>query len=109
MTRFSLPKIKRHLCRHHPGCPAFAIDYFANEIANRDWGGASLGQAVGITLQTFLRHQMTEYDTLLLHGMDRSEARRRVQPKVNAMLKHWRSPKGSKGFAHLQEADDVQS
>ncbi|WP_421505408.1 DUF2293 domain-containing protein [Brucella pseudogrignonensis] len=32
---------------------------------------------------------MTEYETLLLHGVDRDEARRRVQPKVNAMLKVW--------------------
>lgn len=109
MTRFSLPKVKQHLRRHHPGCPDFAIDYFANEIANRDWRRASLGQAVGITLQIFLRHEMTEYDTLLLHGMARGEARRRVQPKIDAMLRCWRSGQSSEQNAHSQEANNVQS
>ncbi|WLS08902.1 DUF2293 domain-containing protein [Shinella sumterensis] len=33
---------------------------------------------------------MTEYETLLLHGVDREEARRRVQPKIQAMLKVWK-------------------
>ncbi|WP_416798085.1 DUF2293 domain-containing protein [Ciceribacter azotifigens] len=90
MPRFSIRTIKRHLRRHHPSCPDFAVEYFANEIANRDWGRAPLGQAVGITIQTFLRHEMTDYDTLLLSGMDRDEARRRVQPRINKMLQSWR-------------------
>ncbi|MBY5603911.1 DUF2293 domain-containing protein [Rhizobium leguminosarum] len=33
---------------------------------------------------------MTEYETLLLHGLDREEARRRVQPRIEAMLEVWR-------------------
>jgi hypothetical protein len=109
MTRFSLPTIRRHLRRHHPGCPDFAIDYFANEVANRDWGRASLGQAVGITLQNFLRHEMTEYDTLLLHGMDRAEARRRVQPRIDAMLRCWKSRTSPEQQKHVEDTDDVQS
>lgn len=96
MTRFSLPKIKRHLRRHHPGCPDFAIDYFANEVANRNSGRASLRQAVGITLQNFLRHEMTEYDTLLLLGMDRDEARQSVQPRINKMIGSWQQKRTTK-------------
>ncbi|WP_280174488.1 DUF2293 domain-containing protein [Agrobacterium deltaense] len=43
-----------------------------------------------------LRHQMTEYETLLLHGVERTEARRLVQPKIDAMLKVWKQrPKGT--------------
>jgi len=41
-------------------------------------------------MQTYLRHEMTDYDTLLLLGIDRSEARSRVQPKINAMLRSWK-------------------
>lgn len=90
MPRFSIRTIKRHLRRHHPSCPDFAVEYFANEIANRDWGRAPLRQAVGITLQTFLQHEMTDYDTLLLSGMDLDEARRCAQPRINKMIGSWR-------------------
>lgn len=89
MAKFHLAAIERHIRRHHPGCPDFAVTHFAQIIAGRDWRNASLGQAVGITMQTLLRHEMTDYDTLLLHGMDRAEARKRVQPRVTTMLNSW--------------------
>ncbi|WP_113479812.1 DUF2293 domain-containing protein [Hyphomicrobiales bacterium] len=90
MAKFPVAAIEQHIRHHHPGCPDFAVSYFASEIAGRDWQDAPLGQAVGITMQTFLRHEMTDYDTLLLQGMEREKARGRVQPKVNAMLRSWR-------------------
>lgn len=89
MAKFPLAAIEQHIRHHHPGCPDFAVSFFANEIANRDWKRATIGKAVGVTIQTFLRHQMTDYDTLLLHGVDRCEARRRIQPRVAAMLNTW--------------------
>jgi len=52
------------------------------------WG--EVGRAVGIVMQSMLRHEMTEYETLLLHGVDREEARRRVQPKIQVMLRVWK-------------------
>lgn len=33
---------------------------------------------------------MTDYDQMLLAGVDREEARRRVQPKINAMIDSWK-------------------
>lgn len=54
-----------------------------------DWNGATIDAAVGITMQTTLRHTMTRYDTLLLEGVDREAARRTVQPKINAMIGAW--------------------
>ncbi|MEQ1403593.1 DUF2293 domain-containing protein [Neorhizobium sp. Rsf11] len=98
MAKFPLAAIEQHIRYHHPGCPDFAVSYFSNEIAQKEWLDAPLGQAVGITMQSFLRHEMTDYDTLLLHGMERAEARRRVQPRIDAMLKIWRKkPKAHKG------------
>lgn len=90
MKKFPIDVVERHIRKNHPGCPEFAVAQFSKKIAERDWRDASLGKAVGITLQTFLRHEMTDYDTLLLHGMDRAEAMRRVQPRVRAMLKNLR-------------------
>jgi hypothetical protein len=91
--RFSQIEIEEHLRAKHPSCPEFAVAFFASEIAHREWRDATLGKAVGIVVQTYLRHHMTDYDTLLLTGMDREEARRRVQPKVNAMIATWRRRK----------------
>ncbi|TBH58559.1 DUF2293 domain-containing protein [Rhizobium leguminosarum] len=90
MTKFAKAAIEKHIRRKHPGCPDFAIAFFVAEIAKKDWQGVSIGQAVGITMQTTLRHTMTDYDQLLLVDVDRAEARRRVQPKVNAMIAAWK-------------------
>lgn len=90
MTKFPFDVVRHHIRKKHPGCPEFAVEYFAKEISGREWKGIKLGGAVGITMDAMLRHQMTEYETLLLHGMDRKEARKRVQPRIDAMLKVWK-------------------
>ncbi|MGK9054187.1 DUF2293 domain-containing protein [Neorhizobium petrolearium] len=90
MAKFSPKTIEKHIRRKHPGCPDFAVAFFIAEITKKDWKDASIGKAVGITMQTTLRHSMTDYDQMLLVGMDREEARRRVQPKINAMIASWK-------------------
>ncbi len=92
MTRFSAEAVEKHIRKKHPGCPDFAVAFFVGEIVGRDWHGVSLGKAVGIIMQTSLRHLMTDYDQMLLEGVDREEARRRVQPKINAMIAGWKLP-----------------
>lgn len=89
MPKYLIENVIVHIRHSHPDCPDFAIQYFAAAVAAKDWKGTTLGQAVGITMQTFLRHEMTDYDTLLLHGMDRRDARRHVQPRIQAMLNTW--------------------
>jgi hypothetical protein len=96
MTTYKVDAVIKHIRKKHPGCPDFAVVWFATEIASKNWTGATLGKAVGITMQTHLRHHHTDYDTLLLTGIDREEARRRVQPRVNAMIRSWRRQKPSK-------------
>ena len=107
MSTFPFEAIVEHLRRKHPGCPDFAIAYFSEEISRKDWKGASLGKAVGITMQNYLRHQMTDYETLLLTGMDREEARSRVQPRIDAMLKVWRKKPGMQKSERSIEVRDV--
>lgn len=85
MTRFSAEAVEKLIRKKHLGCPDFAVAFFLNEIVGRDWHGASLGKVVGLTMQTSLRHLMTDYE-----GGDREEARRRVQPRVDAMIAVWR-------------------
>lgn len=67
------------------------MEFFSREASGKEWTpGVKLGRAVGIVMDGLLRHHMTEYETLLLHGVDREEARRRVQPRIDAMLKVWK-------------------
>ncbi|WP_259671508.1 MULTISPECIES: DUF2293 domain-containing protein [unclassified Rhizobium] len=89
MARFSPETIEKHIKRGHPRCPEFAVRFFVKEVAQKDWKHATIGKAVGITMQNVLRHWMTDYDQLLLEGVDRAEARRRVQPRINAMIAAW--------------------
>lgn len=90
MAKFSSETIEKHIRRKHPGCPDFAVAFFVAEITKKDWKSASIGMAVGITMQNVLRHSMTDYDQMLLIGVDREDARRRVQPKINAMIASWK-------------------
>jgi len=87
--------VLKHIQKKHPGCPKFAAEFFAAEVASKKWKDASIGKAVGITMQNYLRHHMTDYDCHLLNGMDRTEAKKRVQPRITAMLAIWQQP--SKG------------
>ncbi|WP_416796302.1 DUF2293 domain-containing protein [Ciceribacter azotifigens] len=93
MSRFTREAVIQHIAERHPKCPDFAVSFFAEEVARRTWNDAPLGMAVGITMQNTLRHLMTDYDQLLLCGIDREEARRRVQPRINAMIAQWSGPK----------------
>ncbi|QRM45844.1 DUF2293 domain-containing protein [Rhizobium sp. BG4] len=91
MARFSARAIEKHIRKKHPGCPDHAIAFFVKEMVDRDWSDATLGKAVGITMQTTLRHTTTDYDQLLLVGVERKEALRRVQPKIDAYLGSWKT------------------
>lgn len=90
ISRYPFEVVCQHIRKEHPGCPDFAIHYIAKQISERQWNGVNLGRAVGITMQSILRHQMTEYETLLLHGVERETARQQVQPKIQAMLEVWK-------------------
>lgn len=95
MARFNIKAIKAHIRRCHPRCPDFAVEFFVAEVAGRAWRQCTIGTAVGISMQNYLRHNMTDYDQLLLEGVDRAEAKRRVEPKVNRMIALW-GPVGSR-------------
>ncbi|MBB4172122.1 hypothetical protein FHX09_006021 [Rhizobium sp. BK538] len=63
VSRYPYEIVCQHIRKKHPGCPDFAVDYIAKVIEGREWKGATLGNAVGIVMQTSLRHLMTEYET----------------------------------------------
>jgi hypothetical protein len=79
---------------HFPRCPEVAVFFYAYQIctAPKNWAGATIAEAVNLAMQNHLRHDFTDYDQLLIVGVRRKEARRRVEPKVDAMIAYWKKP-----------------
>jgi hypothetical protein len=90
---FQQQDVEDFIRREYPGCPEFAVAYFAAYICTtpKNWRDAPTAVAVDATMQNFLRHQFTDYEQLLLVGVRRKEARRRVQPKIDAMVAGWKN------------------
>jgi len=90
---FAFDDVVRHLRIHHPGCPKKTCLTIAARISAKNCAGRKLGSMVGIELQTYVRHNWTDYDQLLRSGMmTRDEARAYVKPQIQAVLRSWRQP-----------------
>jgi len=89
-------EVEYFILREYPGCPEFAVVRFASQICiePKSWHGVSIDAAVDHVIQNTLRHELTDYDQMLLVGVRRKEARRRVQPKVDAMIASWKKRDG---------------
>ncbi|MBP2446395.1 DUF2293 domain-containing protein [Rhizobium leguminosarum] len=89
---FVQAEVEDFIRQEYPACPEFAVVYFATRICTvpKNWRSAPISEAVDVTMQNMLRHQLTDYDQLMLIGVRRKEARRRVQPKVNAIIDGWK-------------------
>jgi hypothetical protein len=84
-----------------PRCPA-GVELGIADHACRKYSGrvgrsaaakALDGQAVLLAVAAHVRHAQTGYDALLAAGVERHEARRRVQLRVDAVLAEWRGAK----------------
>ena len=84
----------------YPGCPEERAAAIARHAAVRGSGrigrsaaGQSLDPAaVALAVVASVRHQDTEYDTLLMSGVPRDEARRQIRAKVEDVLTRWQLP-----------------
>ncbi|WP_245582470.1 DUF2293 domain-containing protein [Neorhizobium lilium] len=85
-------EVEYFIRREYPHCPEAAVLYYARSICTdpKNWGGVSIEAAVDMTMQNHLRHEFTDYDQLLMVGVRRKDARRRIQPKVKAMIASWK-------------------
>jgi hypothetical protein len=82
-----------------PGCPATRAEAIARHAAMRGSGrigrsaaGRALDpDAVRLAVAASVRHVDTEYDDLLMSGVDRESARHRVHEHVEEVLDDWRA------------------
>ena len=81
-----------------PGCPSARADAIAYHAALRGSGrvgrsaaGRALDpDAIHLAVAASVRHVDTDYDDLLMSGVDRDDARHRVRDRVDHILATWR-------------------
>jgi hypothetical protein len=82
----------------YPGCPASRAEAIARHAATRGSGRvgrSAAGQAldpdaIRLAVAASVRHTDTNYDELLMSGVDRETARDRVRDRVEDILSAWR-------------------
>jgi hypothetical protein len=84
----------------YPACPDGEENVIAEHACRKYSGrvGRSASakaldeEAVHFAVTAHIRHQKTNYDSLLLKGFERWEAREEVQSKVSRVLEKWQQP-----------------
>jgi hypothetical protein len=87
--------------RIFPGCPAPRATQIAERAGERGSGrvgrsaaGRALDeQAMTLAVVASVRHQDTDYDSLLMAGLSRAEARDHVRPAIDEILATWQTPR----------------
>jgi hypothetical protein len=88
------------ILRRYPGCPparAEAIARHAGERSSGRVGRTAAAKAfdprmIELAVVASVRHEDTDYDGLLMAGVDRADARHRIRDAVDAVLERWRGP-----------------
>jgi hypothetical protein len=81
----------------YPRCPAEEAGRIARHTALRGSGrvgrsaaGRALEPtAIDLAVSAWIRHQHTPYDSLLMQGSDRLEARALIRPEIQRVLAEW--------------------
>jgi hypothetical protein len=93
-------KLAAEILRLFPGCPRKRAQEIAVHTGRRGSGrvgrtaaGRALDrEAVTLAVVAAVRHADTPYDELLMSGVDRDEARWRIEIDVVEILERWRAP-----------------
>ena len=91
--------LAREITRIFPGCPKARAEAIATHTGDRSSGrvgrtaaGRALDPAaITLAVVAAVRHGDTDYDDLLMAGVERAEARDRVRADVDEVLDHWRT------------------
>jgi hypothetical protein len=92
-------RVAKEISRLFPGCPAGRADGIARHAALRGSGrvgrsaaGRALDEnAITLAVVASVRHQDTDYDSLLMSGVPRETARDRIRPALERVLAAWTS------------------
>ena len=89
------------IVRLFPGCRAERAEAIAHHAGIRGSGrvgrsaaGRALDhEAVTLAVIASVRHEDTDYDTLLMSGMSRQDARDKIRGELDRVLDRWRAPR----------------
>jgi hypothetical protein len=95
-------RLGKEIGRLFPGCPPERADAIAAHTGVRGSGrvgrsaaGRALDEtAITLAVVASVRHQDTDYDSLLMAGLSRDEARDRVGPAIDRVLVAWAAEQG---------------
>ena len=79
------------LARLVPGIPWADAVIVRSEAASRGYRDFPPSVSVWLVLVAHVRHQHTEYETLIAEGYDRASARHFVMDSINEKLTEWRA------------------
>jgi len=90
-------RMTAEITRLYPRCPPDRAEAIARHTALRGSGrvgrsaaGRALDeQALTLAVVASVRHQDTDYDSLLMSGIPRDEARDRIRPAIDRILAAW--------------------
>jgi hypothetical protein len=90
-------RFAQEIRRIFPRCPAERAEAIARHAGQRGSGrvgrsaaGRSLGeQAITLAVVASVRHEDTDYDSLLMAGVPREDARDRIRPAIDRVLASW--------------------
>jgi len=93
-------RLAAEITRIFPRCPADRAKAIAEHTGVRGSGrvgrsaaGRALDDsAIVLAVVASVRHQDTDYDSLLMEGLPRDVARERVRPAIDRVLESWRTP-----------------
>ena len=93
-------RLAEEIRRIFPGCPANRATRIAEHAGLRGSGrvgrsaaGRALDEsAIVLAVAASVRHQDTDYDSLLMAGLARDMARERARPAIDRVLESWRTP-----------------
>jgi hypothetical protein len=93
-------RLAEQITKLFPGCPAGRAIAIAEHTGLRGSGrvgrsaaGRALDEtAITLAVAASVRHQDTDYDSLLMAGLPRDMARKRVQDVIDKVLETWRNP-----------------
>ncbi len=91
--------LTRSIAQRYPGCPAGEARAIAEHTGLRSSGrvGRSAAArdldpaAIDLAVVAHIRHTHTNYDELLMRGIERLDARAQVREKIDEVLASWRS------------------
>lgn len=92
-------ELARAIRRLYPACPSERAERIARHAGARSSGrvgrtaaGRALDStAIALAVAAAVRHEDTDYDELLMSGVERGEARERVRVEVDRVLERWSS------------------